>query len=207
MARKIKKAGVIGAGVMGATIAAHFANGGIETILLDIIPVDLTEEDRKKGFTKESMDFRNKLARKGIDSALTSSPASFFLPENARLITIGNMEDHLGLLKDVDLILEAVVEKIDIKRRVFEKLETVLTPGTIVASNTSGIPAKEMCEGRSESFRRHFAISHFFNPPRYLKLIELVPGPHTLPEVMECLTDTCETRLGKGVVYAKDTPN
>jgi 3-hydroxyacyl-CoA dehydrogenase len=207
MARKIKKAGVIGAGVMGATIAAHMANVGIETVLLDIVPPVLTDDDKKKGLTSESKEFRNRLARNGLDNALKSKPASFYVPENSKLITIGNLEDDLGLLGRVDWIIEAVVERLDIKRALFEKLETVLNPGTIITSNTSGISAKTMCEGRSGNFRKYFAITHFFNPPRYMKLLEIVGGPDTLPEVIEILVETCDKVLGKGVVYAKDTPN
>lgn len=207
MDKKIKKAGVIGAGVMGATIAAQLANVGIETVLLDIVPPELTEDDKKKGLTTESSDFRNKFGRNGLEGALKSKPASFYIPENAKLISIGNLEDDLELFKGVDWIIEVVVERLDIKQRVFEKIESVLTPGTIITSNTSGIPAKEMCEGRSEDFRKYFAITHFFNPPRYMKLLEIVPGPDTLPEVVDILAEVCEKTVGKGIVYAKDTPN
>jgi 3-hydroxyacyl-CoA dehydrogenase len=207
MERKIKRAGVIGAGVMGATIAAQLANVGIETVLLDIVPPELTDDDKKKGLTEESKEFRNKLTQNGVNTALKSKPASFYLPENAKLITIGNLEDNLEWLSEVDLIIEVVVELLKIKRSVFEKIETVLTPETIITSNTSGISAAAMCEGRSENFRKHFAITHFFNPPRYMKLLEIVPGPDTLPEVVELLAETCERIVGKGIVYAKDTPN
>jgi 3-hydroxyacyl-CoA dehydrogenase len=207
MNKRIERAGVLGAGVMGATIAAQLANVGIETILLDIVPPEFTEEDKKKGLTEEGKGFRNKFAQKGLDTSLKSRPASFYLPENAKLITIGNLEDDLESLKDVDWIIEVVVERLDIKKRVFDKIEGVRTPGTIVTSNTSGIPAKAMCEGRSEDFQKHFAITHFFNPPRYMKLLEIVPGPNTLPEVIDILAEMCEKVLGKGIVYAKDTPN
>ena len=207
MEKKIKKAGVIGAGVMGATIAAQLANVGIETILLDIVPPKLADDDKKKGLTEESKAFRNKLGQTGVNIALKSKPASFYVPENAKLITIGNLEDNLDWLSEVDLIIEVVVELLKIKKIVYEKVETVLKAGTIVTSNTSGIPARDLCEGRSEDFRKHFAITHFFNPPRYMKLLEIVPGPDTLPEVVELLADTCEKIVGKGIVYAKDTPN
>lgn len=207
MYRSIKRCAVIGAGVMGATVAAQLANTGIQTILLDIVPTELTDDDKKKGLTKEGREFRDKLAQDGLDRALNSKPASFYVPENARLITIGNMEDNMGWLSDVDWIIEAVVERLDIKKGVFERIEAVLKPGTIITSNTSGILAKDMCEGRSENFRRHFAITHFFNPPRYMRLLEILPGPDTLPEVIQILAGTCEKGLGKGVVYAKDTPN
>ena len=207
MNRVIKKCAVIGAGVMGATIAAQLANVGIETTLLDIVLPELTDNDKKKGLTKDSKEFRNKLAQNGLKNTLKSKPASFYIPEYAKLITIGNLEDDIGLLGDVDWIIEVVVERLDIKKRVFEQVETVLKPGTIITSNTSGISAKAMCEDRSENFRKHFSITHFFNPPRYMKLLEIVPGPDTLPEVIETLTEICEKVLGKGIVYAKDTPN
>ena len=207
MEKKIKKAGVIGAGVMGATIAAQLANVGIETFLLDIVPPELTDDDKKKGLTKESKAFRDKFGQNGLNIALKSKPASFYIPENAKLITIGNLEDNLEWLSEVDWIIEVVVERLDIKKSVFEKIETVLKPGTIITSNTSGISAKAMCEDRTENFRKHFAITHFFNPPRYMKLLEIVPNPDTLPEVIETLADICEKVLGKGVVYAKDTSN
>ncbi len=207
MEKRIEKAGIIGAGVMGATIAAQLANVGIETTLLDIIPPDLTEEDKAKGLVQESEAFRNKLALQGIQTALASKPASFYLPENAKRIRVGNLADHLEWLKDVQWIIEVVIERLDIKKIVFEKIETVLQPGTLITSNTSGIPAKDLCDGRSENFKKHFAITHFFNPPRYMKLLEIVPGPDTLPEAIEYLADVSEKILGKGVVYAKDTPN
>ena len=207
MEKKIKKASVIGAGVMGATIAAQLANVGIETSLLDIIPPELTDDEKKKGLTKESKAFRDKFGQNGLNIALKSKPASFYIPENAKLITIGNLEDNLEWLSDVDWIIEVVVERLDIKKTVFEKIETVLKPGTIITSNTSGISAKAMSEDRTENFRKHFAITHFFNPPRYMKLLEIVPNPDTLPEVIETLADICEKVLGKGVVYAKDTSN
>ncbi len=207
MNMKIKRAGVIGAGVMGATIAAQLANVGIETLLLDIVPGRLSEEDAKKGLSVESKEFRNKLSRNGVDTALKSKPASLYVPENAKLIQTGNMEDDLSKLKEVDWIIEVVVERLDIKKAVFAKVESVMRPGTLISSNTSGISAKAMCEGRSEVFRKHFVITHFFNPPRYMKLLEIVPGPETLPEAVETLAEACEKRIGKGIVYAKDTPN
>ncbi len=207
MSKKIERVGVLGAGVMGATIAAQLANVGIETVLLDIVPPEFTDKDKKKGLSEESKAFRNKFAQTGLDTALKSKPASFYVPENAKLITTGNLGDDLDRLTDVDWIIEVVVERLDIKKVVFEKIEGIRSPGTIVTSNTSGIPAKAMCEGRSEDFQKYFAITHFFNPPRYMKLIEIVPGPNTLPEVIEVLAETCEKVLGKGIVYAKDTPN
>ena len=207
MSKKIRRAGVIGAGVMGATIAAQLANVGIETLLLDIVPPELTDKDRKKGLSEESAAFRNKLARMGLETAVKSKPASFYVTDNAKRITLGNLEDDLEKLRDVDWVIEVVIERLDIKQKVFETLETVLEPGTIITSNTSGISARAMSEGRSETFRKHFAITHFFNPPRYMKLLEIVPCEDTLPEVVDTLSETCEILVGKGVVWAKDTPN
>jgi 3-hydroxyacyl-CoA dehydrogenase len=207
MDNKIKTAGVIGAGVMGATIAAQLANVGIETVLLDIVPPELSEADKKKGLTEDSPSFRNRFAQNGLDTALKSRPASFYVPENAKLVTLGNLKDHLELLGRVDWIIEVVVELLDIKKQVYEQVESVRAPGTLVTSNTSGIPAAKLVEDRSDDFRKHFAITHFFNPPRYMKLLEIVPCPDTLPQVIERLAQTCEKTLGKGVVYAKDTPN
>ncbi|MBP1742286.1 MAG: 3-hydroxyacyl-CoA dehydrogenase [Deltaproteobacteria bacterium] len=172
MNKKIKKVGVVGAGVMGATIAAQLANVGLETILLDIVLPQLSDDDQKKGLTPESKEFRNKLAANGVQGALKSKPASFYLPENSKLIAIGNMEDDLNRLKEVQWIIEVVVERLDIKKIVFEKLESVMTPGTLITSNTSGIPAKAMLEGRSENFRKHFAITHFFNPPSIFSILQ-----------------------------------
>ncbi|RJR27792.1 MAG: 3-hydroxyacyl-CoA dehydrogenase/enoyl-CoA hydratase family protein [Desulfobacteraceae bacterium] len=207
MEKKIKKAGVLGAGVMGATIAAQLANVGIETYLLDIVPPKMTEEEEKKGLSKESPEFRNRFGQNGLKAAIQSRPASFYVQENASLITIGNIEDNLAWLSEADWIIEVVVERLDIKKALYEKVEKILKPGTIITSNTSGIPATALCEGRSDNFRRHFAITHFFNPPRYMKLLELVPGPETMPEVLDILAVTCERIVGKGIVYAKDTPN
>ena len=207
MKPKTQQAAVIGAGVMGAAIAAHLANAGIPTILLDIVPPKFTPEDEAKGLTPDAPAFRNRLADSGLAHALKANPAAFYVPENAKLITTGNLEDHLGLLGNADWIIEAVVERLDIKNALFEKVETVRTPGTIVSTNTSGIPVADMCEGRSEDFRKHFVGTHFFNPPRYMKLLEIISGPDTLPEVVEAVARVGEEQLGKGIVYAKDTPN
>jgi len=207
MGTRIKKAAVIGAGIMGSAIAAQLANVGIETLLLDIVPPELSAEDKKRGLTKKSREFRNKLARNGLKKALKSSPAAFYIKRKAALVTTGNMEDDLRNLNQADWIIEAVVEKLDIKQQVFKKIESVLKSGTIVTSNTSGLSAAAMSAGRSDEFKKHFAVTHFFNPPRYMKLIEIVPGPDTDPAVLSALAMTCESLLGKGIVYAKDTPN
>ena len=202
MRKKIKKAGVIGAGVMGANIAAQLANVGIDTILLDIVP-----PASNNGINKDDIKFRNSLALKGVERAKKSNPSSFYLADNAELITVGNLEDNIDLLKDVDIVIEAIVEDLSLKRGLFERIEKILNPETIVTSNTSGISVADMCEGFSKSFREHFAVTHFFNPPRYMKLLEIVKGPDTLPEVVDTITEIFEHVIGKRIVFAKDTPN
>ena len=205
--KRIEKTAVIGAGTMGARIAAHLANAGIPCFLLDIVPPELTPEEKKKGLTLESPAVRNRIVLAGLEAAKKSRPAAFFTPETARLITPGNLEDNLAWCSQADWIIEAVAENLEIKRKLFERVETVRKPGTIVTSNTSGLPIHLIAEGRSEDFQQHWAGSHFFNPPRYMKLVELIPGPKTRPDVLEALDEICDLRLGKGVVIAKDTPN
>jgi len=207
MEKKVRQAGVIGAGVMGAAIAAQLANVGIKTVLLDIVPAELSVEDKRKGLTEESVEFRSSLAAKGIQRAKNSRPASFYLPEYANRITIGNLKDDLERLQYVDWIIEAVVERIEIKKSVFQQLEPFISADTMITSNTSGISVAALCEGRTEIFRQNFAITHFFNPPRYMKLLEIIPGPETRPQVLERLSRVSEKILGKGVVVGKDTPN
>ncbi len=194
MPYQIRKAAVLGAGVMGAAIAAHLANVGIPSLLLDIVPPDAGTD-------------RDKIARAGLEKALNARPAAFYSKRAAKLITVGNIEDDLQALSDVDWIIEAVVELPDIKRRLYEQIETVLAPGTIVTSNTSGLPAHLLTEGRSETFRRHFLITHFFNPVRYMRLLELVPDVDTDPELMQFMQQFATEVLGKSVVIGKDTPN
>ncbi len=207
MEKKIEKVAVIGAGIMGAGLAAHLSNVGFEPILLDIVPPGgPDEQDKKKGLTEKSPDFRNKLAKFGRDMSVFSKPASYYLPENANLITAGNLEDNLEDLKDVDWVLEAIIERLDIKQALYTKLEAILKPGAIITSNTSGISAASLCEGRTKAFRENFAITHFFNPPRYMKLLEIVPGPDTRQEVIDTMVEINEKELGKGIVYGKDTP-
>jgi 3-hydroxyacyl-CoA dehydrogenase len=207
MIGQIKRAAVLGAGVMGSAIAAHFANAGVPSFLLDIVPPELSEDDLRKGLTKDNPSFRNRLAARGVDTALKASPPSFFSARDARLITIGNVEDHLGWLVQADWIIEAVAERLEIKQALFAKVEPHRKPGTVVSSNTSGIPVRALAEGRSKEFRQHFLGTHFFNPPRYMKLLELIPGPETLSEVMQAMAEFGERGLGKGIVFAKDTPN
>src|SRR5580704_10583252 len=207
MKRRIEKVAVLGAGTMGARIAAHLANAGIPCFLLDIVPFSLNDEEKRKSLRLEGPAVRNRIVMAGLDAAKKSRPAAFFTPETARLVTPGNLEDNIGRCGEVDWIIEAVAENLEIKRKLFERVETVRKPGTIVTSNTSGLPIHLIAEGRSEDFQRHWAGTHFFNPPRYMKLVELIPGPKTLPAVLATLDEICDVRLGKGVVVAKDTPN
>ncbi|MDB4927946.1 MAG: 3-hydroxyacyl-CoA dehydrogenase [Myxococcaceae bacterium] len=201
MSHPIRRVAVLGAGVMGAGIAAHLANAGVEVLLLDIVPPNLTEAE------KGDRAARNRFSQGGFDKALKSRPASFFHPSRATLVSVGNFDDDLAKVKDVDLIIEAVVENIDIKRKLFEKLEALAGPHTLVASNTSGLRIAAMLEGRGESFKKRFMVIHFFNPPRYMKLLELVPGAETDPAAFARVKAFGADVLGKGVVVAKDTTN
>ena len=192
---------------MGARIAAHVANAGIPCFLLDIAPSELNADEKKKGLALESAAVHNRIVLAGLAAAQKSRPAAFFTEETARLVTPGNFEDDLKWCGEVDWIIEAVAENLEIKRGLYARVEVVRKPGTIVTSNTSGLPIHLIAEGRSEDFQQHWAGTHFFNPPRYMKLVELIPGPKTRPEVIESLDEICDLRLGKGVVVAKDTPN
>jgi len=192
---------------MGAQIAAHLANAGVPTLLLDIVPRDLTPEEQSKGLSLDSPQVRNRIANAGLEAAKKAKPAAFFTPDKAQLVSVGNFEDHLAKLQNCDLIIEAVVENLDIKRSLYAKLEEHRRPGSIVASNTSGIPIHLLAEGRSEDFRAHFLGVHFFNPPRYLHLVEIIRTEWTKPEVSCFLYGFLDQRLGKGVVPAKDRPN
>src|SRR4026207_1725643 len=204
---RIEKAAVLGAGTMGAQIAAHLANAGVPTVLLDIAPRELTKEEQAKGLTLESKEVRNRIARAGLEAAKKAKPAAFFTPDAAALVSVGNFDDDLEKLKDCDLIIEAVVENLEIKRNLYERVEQHRRPGSIVGSNTSGIPIRQLADGRSEDFRSHFLGVHFFNPPRYLHLVEIIRTEWTRPEVSCFLYGFLEQRLGKGVVPAKDRPN
>jgi 3-hydroxyacyl-CoA dehydrogenase len=207
MSYEIKKAAVLGAGVMGATIAAHLTNAGIECLLLDIIPFELTDEDRKKSLTEESPEWRNRFATNGLNAALKSKPASFYSKKNASLITMGNIEDNLDWLADVDWVIEVVIENLKIKQDLFSKVERVIGPNCIVTTNTSGLPIGEISANFGKSLKERFLGTHFFNPPRYMKLLEIIPGEGTKPEIVSYMTRFCEDVLGKGVVICKDVPN
>ncbi|MCK0109296.1 3-hydroxyacyl-CoA dehydrogenase NAD-binding domain-containing protein [Flavobacteriaceae bacterium S0825] len=204
--RRIKKVAVIGSGIMGSGIACHFANIGVDVLLLDIVPRELTEAEKSKGLTLENKVVKNRLVNDSLKSALKSKPSPIYHQKFASRITTGNLEDDVAKVKDVDWIIEVVVERLDIKKIVFENLDKHRTPGTLITSNTSGIPIKFMSEGRSEDFQKHFCGTHFFNPARYLKLFEIIPGPKTSNEVLEFLNEYGEKFLGKTSVVAKDTP-
>lgn len=204
--RTIKKVAVIGSGIMGSGIACHFANIGVEVLLLDIVPKEPTDAEKAKGLTLESKQVRNRIVNESLTKTLKSKPSPIYDQKFAKRITTGNLEDDLPKIKDVDWVMEVVVERLDIKKSVFEQIEKYRKPGTLITSNTSGIPIKFMNEGRSEDFQQHFAVTHFFNPPRYLKLFEVVPGPNCKQEVTDFLMMYGEKFLGKTSVLAKDTP-
>jgi 3-hydroxyacyl-CoA dehydrogenase len=193
--KRFHKVAILGAGTMGARIAAHFANAGVPSYLLDIVPPDADGPAR------------NKIAAAGLEAAKKSKPAAFFEPGLARLVTIGNFEDDLKRLSEADWIIEAVVENLDIKRALLKKVEAIRKPGTIVSTNTSGLPVGKIAEGFSDDFRKSWLGTHFFNPPRYMRLLELIPTPETDRAALDAVTHFSNVNLGKGVVLAKDTPN
>ncbi|MDA8221352.1 3-hydroxyacyl-CoA dehydrogenase/enoyl-CoA hydratase family protein [Desulfosporosinus sp.] len=204
---QIHKVAVLGSGVMGSTIAAHLANAGIPSLLLDIVPSKLSAKEEAAGLTLEDRKVRNSIAEDNKSKLVKMNPAPFLVPEFAERIEAGNLSDDLGRLSEVDWVIEVVVERLDIKVDLFKKIAANVRPGTIVSSNTSGISLKAMVEGLPEEFTRYFLGTHFFNPPRYMKLLEIISGPNTDPEVITFLSEFGERVLGKGVVMAKDTPN
>src|SRR5215472_12660641 len=195
MLRRIEKVAVLGAGTMGARISAHLANAGVPSYLLDIVPPDADGPTR------------NRIAANGLEAAVKSKPAAFFEPSLARLVTIGNFEDDLQKLADVDWIIEAVVEDLEIKRALLRRIEAIRKPGTIITTNTSGLPVAKIAEGFPDDFRRHWFCTHFFNPPRYMRLLEVIPTADSDRAAVDAIAHFCDVRLGKGVVFAKDTPN
>jgi 3-hydroxyacyl-CoA dehydrogenase len=199
MKRRIEKAVLLGAGTMGSRIAAHFANAGLPCTLLDIVPPNLPAD----ALAAE----RNKIVRAGLEAAKKSKPAAFFTSRLAERVAIGNFDDDLGRCAEADWIIEVVAENLEIKRKLLSRVAQVRKPGAIVTTNTSGLPVHLIADGMGEEFQQYWAGTHFFNPPRYLKLVEVIPGPKTSPEVIETLSEFCDRRLGKGVVIAKDTPN
>src|SRR5271170_6150660 len=197
--KRINKVAILGAGTMGARIAAHFANAGVPSYLLDIVPVDVAPGAGSAA--------RNKIAAAGLDAAKKSKPAAFMDASLARLITIGNFDDDLKRLAEVAWIIEAVVENLDLKRALLRKVEAVRKPGTIITTNTSGLPVGKIAEGFSDDFRRSWFGTHFFNPPRYMRLLEIIPTPDTDRDAIDAVCRFCDIHLGKGIVLAKDTPN
>src|SRR6202167_3391447 len=193
--KRINRVAILGAGTMGARIAAHFANAGVPSYLLDIVPPDA------------DAPARNKIAAAGLDAAKKSKPAAFMDASLARFVTVGNFEDDLKKLADVDWIIEAVVENLEIKRSLLRRVEAVRKPGTVITTNTSGLPVGKIAEGFSDDFRRSWFGTHFFNPPRYMRLLELIPTPEADPALIAAVTHFCDAQLGKSVVLAKDTPN
>jgi 3-hydroxyacyl-CoA dehydrogenase len=204
---RIDNAVVIGAGTMGAALAAHFANAGISTTLLDIVPSELTPKEEKKGLTLKDPEVRNRIVTEGWQRCIKARPANLFSSEIADRVTLGNLEDDFDVIAEADWVLEAIVERLDIKQQLMERIDEIRKPDSIIATNTSGIPIHQIAEGRSESFQENFLGTHFFNPPRYLKLLELIPHEKNSPELLEFMRDFCSRTLGKGVVICKDTPN
>ena len=206
MIRRIKKVAVLGSGVMGSGIACHFANIGAEVLLIDIVPRELNDKEKAAGLTLEDKAVRNRIVNDSLKAALKSKPSPIYKQSFAKRITTGNFDDDLAKIKDCDWVIEVVIERLDIKQSVFEKVEKYRTPGTLITTNTSGISIEAMTEGRSEDFQKHFCGTHFFNPPRYLQLFEIIPSSKTAPEVLDFLSEYAAKFLGKTPVLAKNTP-
>lgn len=207
MTYKIGHAAVVGAGTMGAAIAAHLANAGVSSLLLDVVPTELSPAEEARGLSLKDNSVRNRIVREGWERCLTERPANLFSDRRAELVTLGNIEDDIHRLAEADWIIEAVVERLDVKHEILSRIEAARRPDSIVSTNTSGLPIHRISEGRSEDFKAHFLGTHFFNPPRYLKLLEIIPGETTRPEVLETMVEFATERLGKGVIVCKDTPN
>lgn len=206
MNRNISKVAVLGSGIMGSGIACHFANIGVEVLLLDIAPKELNDKEIKQGLALSDNIVKNRIVTEMFNRCIKSKPSPIFSKKFTNRVTLGNFDDDFAKIKDYDWIIEVVVERLDIKKLIFEKVDEFRKEGTIVSSNTSGIPIKMMNEGRSDDFQKHFAVTHFFNPPRYLNLFEVVPGPNCNEEITEFLMNYGEKFLGKTSVLAKDTP-
>jgi 3-hydroxyacyl-CoA dehydrogenase len=207
MKYKFHQAVVIGSGTMGAAVAAHLGNAGVPVTLLDIVPNKLLPDEEQKGLTLQDKAVRNRIVQQGLDRAIKSRPASFFTSETHTLVSIGNLEDDLEVIKSADWVIEAIIENLKIKRDLMMRIDAIRPSNTIISTNTSGIPVTSIAEGLSDGFRQHFLGTHFFNPPRYLKLLEVIPTKDTLPEVVNAISEFGEYRLGKGIVLCKDTPN
>ena len=206
MNRSIKKVAILGSGIMGSRIAFHFANIGVEALLLDIVPKNLTEAEEKKGLSLENKVVRNRIVNDAFQSTIKSRPAALYHKDFASRVTLGNFEDDMKDIADCDWVMEVVVENLDIKKIVFDQVEKYRTTGTLITSNTSGIPIHLMLEGRSDDFKKHFCGTHFFNPPRYLQLFEVIPTPETDPAIIDFLMHYGDRFLGKTTVLCKDTP-
>jgi 3-hydroxyacyl-CoA dehydrogenase len=206
MNRRIKKVAVLGSGIMGSRIACHFANIGLDVLLLDITPRELTEDEKKKGLTLDSPAVKNRIVQSSFDSAIKANPAPLFSRKFASRVKLGNFGDDMAKIRDCDWTIEVVVENLEIKKKIYDEVEKYRTPGTLITSNTSGIPIHLMAEGRSAEFQKHFCGTHFFNPPRYLRLLEIIPTPHTDPGVVDFLMQYGDLYLGKTTVLCKDTP-
>jgi len=206
MKRAIKKVAVLGSGIMGSRIACHFANIGVEVLLLDIVPGALNQKEEAKGLSLDDPSVRNRIVNESLTTAIKSKPAPLYHKNFASRIKTGNFDDDLKGIYECDWVIEVIVENLDIKKQLFDKVEALRKPGTLITSNTSGIPIKLMNTGRSEDFRKHFCGTHFFNPPRYLKLFEIIPGPDTDPQIIDFLKHYGDLYLGKETVLCKDTP-
>lgn len=206
MKRVIKKVAVLGAGIMGSRIALHFANIGCEVLLLDMVPSEPNEAEKAKGLSLESPLVRNRIVNDLFQAAVKASPSPVYSQKTLTKVSVGNFDDDMVKIKDVDWVIEVVVEKLEIKKLIYDKVEAHRKPGTLVTSNTSGIPIHLMAEGRSEDFKKHFCGTHFFNPPRYLRLLEVIPGQETDPQIIDFLMNYGDLFLGKTTVLCKDTP-
>src|SRR5450432_517634 len=204
--RIIKKVAVLGSGVMGSRIACHFAGIGLQVLLLDMAPKELTPAEQAKGVSIDHPSVKNRMVNEALTAAIKSSPSPLYHKDVIRKIKTGNFTDNMKDIAGCDWIIEVVVERLDIKQKVFEQVEKFRKPGTLITSNTSGIPIHLMTEGRSDDFKKHFCGSHFFNPPRYLRLLEVIPTPFTDPEVVDFLLHYGDLYLGKTTVLCKDTP-
>ena len=207
MTYKIEQAAVIGAGTMGAAIAAHLANAGVSCLLLDVVPTELTPDEQARGLSLGDKEVRDRIVREGWERCSAARPANLFSDRRADLVRLGNLEDDLDRIAEADWIIEAVVERLDIKHEILSRIEAVRRPNCIVTTNTSGLPIHKIAKGRSEDFKAHFLGTHFFNPPRYMKLLEVIPLEDTKPEILEAIAQFASERLGKGVIVCKDTPN
>ncbi|HQS05178.1 MAG TPA: 3-hydroxyacyl-CoA dehydrogenase family protein, partial [Daejeonella sp.] len=206
MKRVIRKVAVLGSGIMGSRIACHFANIGVEVLLLDMVPKELTAEEQAKGADLNSKTVRNRIVNSALESTLKANPSAVFSKKVAVNISTGNFDDNMKDIASCDWVIEVVVERLDIKKLIYDQVEKFRTPGTLISSNTSGIPIHLMAEGRSEDFRSHFCGTHFFNPPRYLRLLEIIPTAETKPEIIDFLMHYGDKFLGKTTVLCKDTP-